>query len=613
MAKRVVSNVVDFDMHNLFPTKPLLDDLKEKAEGGGEIMPRRDVGTSSPLIVMPAYSGDFLDKLRQPLQGKVIEAGAEENLWDFSGPDDWNKHQETPHPRILIDDFYEFSRPGEGAGGDTLKDYWNRSWDPGEAPQVSEDLLTRLDTNDSPSLELRAAGRVAIAFVDGSVQSGGPDSGVVVASFLMDACPSCGDIHDVFRARTAMKMQELQSKTRIHGSERVNTSGVTVRLKKAEPRMGRWTFDTGAKADRYTTVFQFVPDRKTRNVNELDVRVSCTCPSWVYWGAQYNAYTRDYLFGPIRMMVRVRGENKPANGTPPDRRDPIGNFLVCKHVLACIPVISSYRMGEIPRIVRERLKLPLVPKVDIPKGKDIHIQVPTSLKNFGRQPEIRKAVRDWESWSRNQRQEFILGLTSPGAASYLAYKFPETASPFVAVKLKEFSKKGSPGMKKWAQVLLQNLTAGRLIREDEMPEEEIEPESVKEEQVEKDVVEDPTGKGEGEESTEEPGKEQTSEVPEALKNIANNPDMRRLMRDWDKMPQSLRGEEIGRIDSAPQVAFIAYKFPDTATGLSVARLKEIAANPAAPPEMRRRSRVYIDQLSAGKHREASWMGLILSC
>jgi hypothetical protein len=32
----------------------------------------------------------------------------------------------------------------------------------------------------------------------------------------------------------------------------------------------------------------------------LDVRVSCSCPSWVFYGAQYKAVLKDYLYGAVR-------------------------------------------------------------------------------------------------------------------------------------------------------------------------------------------------------------------------------------------------------------------------------------------------------------------------
>lgn len=633
LAKRVVSNVVDFDMHNLFEAPPLLTALQQAADGGAMDQPCRKF-QQQPIRLQPDYGGNFLDKLKQPFQGKLIEAASDENLMDFSNPEEWLKHQEESYPRILTDESYEMSRPGEGAGAETLKQYWDRAWEPGQAPEMSEDLIYRLSPDNAQHdrpIEFfyrSAAIRIASAFLDSVLPlECGPDVRNVVAGYLLERMPVTLSLGDSLRI-AGMKLDDFKHARR-QGLP-ISVSGVVARLKKAEPRMGRWTFDTGAKARRYSTVFQFVPDRKHRSVKDLDVRVSCSCPSWVYWGAQFNAYTQDYLAGRLQITMRTNdGVLRPVMPTAPKERDPVGEFLVCKHVLACIPIVSNYQLGEVPHIVRKRLKAPVELKVNIPKGVKIQVKVPPELKNFGYQPAIRAVVQDWETMSPQAREKFISGLTSPGAVSFMAFKFPMEAAAYAANRLKELIQQGTQGMRKWAKVLLQNLIAGRMLRKQDVPEVEQKPEEVK---VDKEPEEDPTGgKPEPEEKPEEKEPEEAAPVeeekktpeeekvapeeeqpviPKNLQNFANKPEMRMLVQRWPKMSQHVREQTMAEMESPMQVGYVAYRFPDTSKEVAIKRLGEIAES-AKIPEYRRRAKAMLDKLRM--NRNASWEEILLSC
>ena len=110
-AKRIIANVVDFDMHNLFPSMTPMENLEDAASGEFTSQPKKTLRerpyTSNPIKVVPKYEGDFLEKLKKkPLEGKPVMpvetvvrlSGNPENLLDFKGPDDILKHQEKPHP-----------------------------------------------------------------------------------------------------------------------------------------------------------------------------------------------------------------------------------------------------------------------------------------------------------------------------------------------------------------------------------------------------------------------------------------------------------------------------------------------------------------------------------
>lgn len=55
------------------------------------------------------------------------------------------------------------------------------------------------------------------------------------------------------------------------------------------------------------------------------VRVACSCPAWVFSGAEYWAERGGYLLGAARGPL-----------TPPDRADPQGHNRLCKHAVAAL-------------------------------------------------------------------------------------------------------------------------------------------------------------------------------------------------------------------------------------------------------------------------------------
>ena len=58
---------------------------------------------------------------------------------------------------------------------------------------------------------------------------------------------------------------------------------------------------------------------ETQDAKRLDVRVSCSCPAFLYWGAQWNLHQRDGLHGQARPLLQA----------PTQRLDLRGNFVIC--------------------------------------------------------------------------------------------------------------------------------------------------------------------------------------------------------------------------------------------------------------------------------------------
>jgi hypothetical protein len=55
-------------------------------------------------------------------------------------------------------------------------------------------------------------------------------------------------------------------------------------------------------------------------VDNLDVRVQCSCPAFLYWGAQWNLFDGDALYGTPRPMLQPPTEGKRFQ------------FVICKHI-----------------------------------------------------------------------------------------------------------------------------------------------------------------------------------------------------------------------------------------------------------------------------------------
>jgi hypothetical protein len=469
MARRIALNIDlvpgawgnDYDTENLFPAeRPLLEDMADEASGARDIQPRKTLrnrqynGPAEPLIVRPEYSGDFLDKLREQYKNKSADS-----LLDFSSPEDMLKYLPDVVPRDLTDEFYDINKPGPGAGMDTLKDFNDRGWDEEDAPEMSEDKILRMRRFHKPCncfkpVNPQNAERVINAFIQGQELF---HARSVVAKFLGEIIPTTLELN-LQQVRVAKLLSDLEENSRIYtqkGGWRKPGSGlvVPVRLVKEEPRLGRWTFSTGSHD--YTTIFQFIPDKKNiMDLNRLHVRVTCSCPSWVFWGAQYNALMRDYLYGPIRTNV----DGKPAKVSPPVKRDSTGKFLVCKHVLACIRTLNTKSLEPMIEKVRQQLKGPYKVEVEEVGLPEEDLKVNKRLKYVEEDPVMQGYIREWLRMGNAKRRNIIMGLKSPDQVAYLAHRFPKSSTKFVVEKLKKmYTEETSPQVKAHDSELIRDI------------------------------------------------------------------------------------------------------------------------------------------------------------
>ena len=90
--------------------------------------------------------------------------------------------------------------------------------------------------------------------------------------------------------------------------------------------------------------FDVTKVQETQKAKDLDIQVQCSCPAFLYWGAQWNLHQRDGLLGPAR----------PALQAPKERLDLRGNYVICKHIHAVFERILPSVQHNIVNILRKR-------------------------------------------------------------------------------------------------------------------------------------------------------------------------------------------------------------------------------------------------------------------
>src|SRR5271156_3568483 len=108
---------------------------------------------------------------------------------------------------------------------------------------------------------------------------------------------------------------------------------------------------------------------ESQKAKDLDIQVQCSCPAFLYWGAQWNLHQRDGLLGPARPELQA----------PKERLDLRGNYVICKHIHAVFERILPSVQHNIVNILRKR---------EVEKNKDKMRQTPERLEKM--QEQIRK-------------------------------------------------------------------------------------------------------------------------------------------------------------------------------------------------------------------------------
>ena len=82
---------------------------------------------------------------------------------------------------------------------------------------------------------------------------------------------------------------------------------------------------------------KFFPEANVERPSDLEVEVSCSCPAFLYWGAQYFTHGKDALQGePRPLLVAPQPVGVPfidKSGRERTHRVP-RDYVVCKHIYA---------------------------------------------------------------------------------------------------------------------------------------------------------------------------------------------------------------------------------------------------------------------------------------
>lgn len=148
----------------------------------------------------------------------------------------------------------------------------------------------------------------------------------------------------VRRYKIALNIRELTSLT--NEFSRKYVGGCAATLEKSYPKQLSWQYRvkcSKADSDPAGHVVRVVLDlsqvTSTATLSDLQVRCSCSCPAFLYWGAQWHLHQEQALEGQARPLLQA----------PTEQLDKRNGYLVCKHVQVVakqvIPGISRVLNG----------------------------------------------------------------------------------------------------------------------------------------------------------------------------------------------------------------------------------------------------------------------------
>lgn len=129
----------------------------------------------------------------------------------------------------------------------------------------------------------------------------------------------------------------MQSDDIIHNSDnrskvKAIRQRIKARLYKVEGNKIKYTVSSSEGNKQYIVTIQLLKltNNKLRSLKaalEGDIKISCTCPAFLYQGYKYISYKKQ---------VGIDIENRPPDKTNPDRKG-----LACKHIIAALDQMKS--------------------------------------------------------------------------------------------------------------------------------------------------------------------------------------------------------------------------------------------------------------------------------
>src|SRR5271156_6255520 len=135
--------------------------------------------------------------------------------------------------------------------------------------------------------------------------------------------------------------------------------------------------------------FDVTKVQESQKAKDLDIQVQCSCPAFLYWGAQWNLHQRDGLLGPARPKLQA----------PTERMDLRSNYVICKHIHAVFERILPSVQHNIVNILRKR---------EVEKNKDKMRQTPERLEKMQEQIRKKKQIEKIRKTKNEKIKEKLL-------------------------------------------------------------------------------------------------------------------------------------------------------------------------------------------------------------
>lgn len=134
------------------------------------------------------------------------------------------------------------------------------------------------------------------------------------------------------------------------------------------------------------------------NINNLDVKVSCSCPAFLYWGAQWNLSVGDALEGPARPLLQA----------PTDPRR-FQNVL-CKHLKVVADrinpfltkLLAKYKDNMVQETLTKHEEAPSVKVVDDEDEETVSINKEPEKTKKAPVKEKSKPVKEKQDKTKNE-------------------------------------------------------------------------------------------------------------------------------------------------------------------------------------------------------------------
>lgn len=150
-----------------------------------------------------------------------------------------------------------------------------------------------------------------------------------------------------------------------------------------ETKKGKFRFSVKSSdsSDSHTVIMQFMQSKgssdKGKRYVDLPVQFACSCPSFLWYGAQWYAVDEQYMYLPmLRKSVMPPTPHTQISRVAPGKGL---NFRVCKHILSVYNEIKSWRLET---HYKSLVKVSPVSKIMNPKEFERLLGVPFTYRDI---------------------------------------------------------------------------------------------------------------------------------------------------------------------------------------------------------------------------------------